>query len=58
VNEIQMPDSEIQMLPEIQMPDSEIQMLTLPQMSGKIGGCYQKKSKDFYKKKFFFIVSR
>jgi hypothetical protein len=37
-----MPDSETQMLPEIQMPDSETQMLTLPQMSGKIGGCYQK----------------
>jgi hypothetical protein len=36
------------------MPDSEIQMLT---DDGKLAGAI-KKLKDFYKKKFFFIVSR
>jgi hypothetical protein len=38
------------------MPDSEIQMLTLTD-DGKLAGAI-KKLKDFYKKKFFFIVSR
>jgi hypothetical protein len=49
-----MPDSEIQMLPEIQMPDSETQMLTLSTDGGKLAGAI-KKSKYFYKKNYYFI---
>jgi hypothetical protein len=42
------------MLPEIQMPDSETQMLTLPQMTGN-WRVLSKNQKIFIKKNFFLL---